>query len=451
MNLPFEEETYSVSQLCEEVRDFLAQGFYSVWVAGEVQRLRESRRGHVYFELVEKDGREGIRGKLEAVLWAGDRRRLGRSAEPLAEGVEIRARGNLDFYAPSGRLQFVLRELDPLYTLGLLERQRRATLEALAEAGLLERNAALPFATLPLDVALITSADSAAYHDFLATLDESGYGFRVTLLHASVQGVGAEEELVSALRAAGELAPDCIALVRGGGARSDLAAFDHRAVAEAIARAPVPVLTGLGHEIDVAIADLTAHTALKTPTKAAESLVERVAEADARLLRLEEMIPRAAGERLREQRDRLARAGRAAEVARWRLVRAGDRLAEIGRALERESWSQLRAGGQSLAGFEDRLRRPLPALFERRRQRLEELSRQLLRGARQRLREASSELQGIERLCDHLSPRRTLERGFSITRDSRGRALRSPQEIAAGEPLVTTLAHGEVRSRVEKS
>src|SRR4029078_7543944 len=118
--------------------------------------------------------------------------------------------------------------------------------------------------------------DSAAYHDFLSCLRESGYGFRVIFFHAAVQGKEAEREVVSALRALAGLDVDCAVLIRGGGSRTDLAAFDSRAIAEAVARAPLPVLTGLGHEIDQSISDLVAHTALKTPTKVAELLVDAV-------------------------------------------------------------------------------------------------------------------------------------------------------------------------------
>ncbi|HEY0782049.1 MAG TPA: exodeoxyribonuclease VII large subunit, partial [Thermoanaerobaculia bacterium] len=282
MTLPLFEPTYSVSQLCGEVRDFLAEAFPAVWVVGEAQRVRPSQRGHLYFELVEKGERDEIVGKLEAVIWKMDfqkvRRLLAASGQELQDGLQIRVRGSLDFYAPAGRLQLCVREVDPAFGLGLLERRRRETLAALTAAGLLERNRALPLPDLPLRIALITSHGSAAYHDFLSGLRDSGYGFRVLFVHASVQGKEAERDVVSALAAlAGRAATiDLAVLIRGGGARSDLAVFDSRAIAEAIARAPFPVLTGLGHEIDTSIADLVAHTAVKTPTKAAELLVERV-------------------------------------------------------------------------------------------------------------------------------------------------------------------------------
>ncbi len=284
--------TYSVSELAAEIGAVLADSFPPLWVVGEVQRVRPSQRGHLYFELIEKGQGESILAKLDAVLWRSDHERvrsvLAAQGLAIVEGVEIRLRASVDFYGPAGRLQLVVREVDPLFFLGQLERRRRELLAELASAGLLERNRELPLPELPLTVGLVTSEGSAAYHDFLTTLAESGYGFRVLFVHSAVQGKGAEQELVSALELAGSLPLDCLVLVRGGGSRSDLAVFDSREVARAVALCPVPVVTGLGHEIDQAIADRVAHTAVKTPTKAAELLVARVAEAEAELDAVEE-------------------------------------------------------------------------------------------------------------------------------------------------------------------
>lgn len=453
MTLPFAEPTYRVSQLCQEIRDFLGEAFDSLWVAGEVQRVRPSRRGHLYFELVEKGDHDEIRGKLDAVVWRGDYQRvqrlLARSGQEITEGQEIRCRGEIDFYGPSGRLQLVVREVDPLFTLGLLERRRRETLAELARAGLLERNKALPFPELPLQIALVTSEGSAAYHDFLATLRESGYGFRVLFIHAAVQGKGAEREIASALAAAAGAAVGCIVLIRGGGSRTDLAVFDSREVAFAVARSPVPVLTGLGHEIDLAIADRVAHTALKTPTKVAELLVERVATADGELEALRQALRRAAAEPLHRGREALGAAERGLRLARVHLEVARSRLDEQARTLARVGRGRLKAAAavrQQLAG---RLNEAAPRSLERRRGLPDELGCRLAAAARGHLRQARVALQGVGRLCSQLAPERTLERGFSITRTEAGAVVRHPRLVAAGERILTQTAGGVLASRVE--
>jgi exodeoxyribonuclease VII large subunit len=450
----FDEPTYSVSDLCSEIRDFLGTAFPAIWVAGEVQRVKASHRGHLYFELVEKGEGDEVLAKLDCVLWRTDhdrvRRQLAGARQELAEGISIRCRGGVDFYGPSGRLQLVVREVDPLYTMGLLARRRQETLEALARAGLMERNKALVLSELPLSIALVTSHGSAAYHDFLATLAESGYGFRVLFVHAAVQGKDAERELVSALAALAGAAIDCCALIRGGGARTDLAVFDSRLLAEAVATAPFPVLTGLGHEIDQAIADLVAHTSLKTPTKVAEFLIERVVRRDQALALLARDLRRVTLERLRRGREALGSAERGVALARTRLAAAETRLGELSRSLGQTARLRLRTAAGAVGLVAGRLGAASPRLVERCRSGPELLARRLVAAGRSRLREAEAELRGIERLAHELAPHRTLERGFSITRTVAGRALRSPAETAPGEVLRTELAGGSLTSRVEE-
>ena len=455
MALPFAEPTYSVSQLCGEVRDLLSEAFPGLWVAGEVQRFKPSSRGHVYFELVEKGERDEIVGKLDAVIWRGDfqkvQRLLAVAGQRLGDGLQVRVRGNLDFYGPSGRLQLCVREVDPVFTLGLLEQRRRETLAALAAAGLLERNRGLPFPELPLSIALVTSAGSAAYHDFVSGLVESGYGFRVLFVHAAVQGREAEREVVSALAALAGLPLDCVVVIRGGGSRTDLAAFDSRAIAEAIATAPFPVLTGLGHEIDQAIADLVAHTALKTPTKVAEFLVEQVARLELALDDVERALLREAREPLARAREALGRAERGVELARMRLAAVAARIDEQARALARAGRAGLREAareGDVLAGRLAELapRRLLEAGRERTR-----LGERVAGASRGRLRESEATLRGLERLCAQLGPERTLERGFSITRNAAGALVRDPAQVHPGELIETRVAGGTLTSRLEET
>ncbi len=426
-----------------------------MWVAGEAQRVRRHASGHLYFELVEKGDGDEIVGKLEAVLWRRDhqqvRRALARSGQEISEGLELRCRGGIDFYPPFGRTQLVVREVDPTFTLGLLAERRRQTLAALAAAGLLERNKQLELAPLPLVVALVTSEGSAAYHDFLSTLRESGFGFRVVVLHASVQGKRAEGELVSALGALAGLAVDCVALVRGGGSRTDLAVFDSRAVAEAVALAPVPVLTGLGHEIDESIADRVAHTALKTPTKVAEHLVRRLERADAALAELRAALRRAPGPRLERAREAAARAERTLRATAYRLAATGDRLEVLAERVEESARRRLRRAGGEARAVGRRIGRAAPFLVAAGRRDLRQVGLRLGTGGRGLLLAAAADLAGRERLCAELAPRRTLERGFTITRDGAGRAIRDPRGIGPGSELRTEWASGSVRSRVEVS
>lgn len=455
MSLPFADETYSVSALCEEVRDLLQQAYSEVWVAGEVNRIREHRSGHFYFELVEKGEDDQITGKLEAVAWRNDysriRRQLAASEQAIAEGQTIRCRGRVDFYAPFGRLQFVVREVDPVFTIGMLAHRRRETLAALSQAGLLERNRSLTLPELPLKIGLVTSHESAAYHDFVSSLRESGYGFQVIFVHAAVQGRDAEREIVSAIDSLSRSGVDCLALIRGGGSRSDLAVFDSRVVAEAIAHAPIPVLTGLGHEIDQAIADLTSHTALKTPTKVAEFLVERVQVAERRVVESGRALGRASVQMLRRGRQTLGRAEAGLAQVSWRLARDASELRHLAQQFPRAAGGFLEANRRRLDEMSRRFNAAAPLPLERNRQRPLRLAERIASRSELRLREWQERLSGWQRLCVQLGPERTLDRGFSITRDGAGRVLTHPAQVAPGEKVTSQLAGGRLRSRVEKS
>ncbi len=428
--------------------------FPRLWVAGEAQRLRATRGGHLFFELVEKGRGDQVVGKLDAVIWRTDHHRiqarLAREGQRLEEGQRLRCLVGVDFYGPFGRLQLVVREVDPLYTLGELERRRRETLEALAAAGLMERNAGLELPVPPLRVGLVTSEGSAAYHDFISGLSESGYGFRVLFVHASVQGRAAEREVASALALLGAAGVDCVAVVRGGGSRTDLAAFDSRRIAEAVALAPVPVLTGLGHEVDLSIADRVAHTALKTPTKVAEHLVARVAAAEVALVDLRRSMLAVAAGRLREAQHQLARVEREVQLGRYRLRGASARLEEVARSAAGSARRRLTAAEARLGALAERVA-PLGATrVAAGRRLLDDRGSAVVDRARGRLREASLEVEGLARLCAQLAPERTLARGFSITRTTHGAVVRRPEQVKSGDRLIHQLAGGALASRVEE-
>ena len=466
MTFGFEADaTYLVSQLNEEVRDVLGEVFPGLWVRGELHRPRTSQRGHLYFELVEKGHGDRIVGKLDAVIWRTDhqriRRQLARSDQQLAEGQELRCFGQLDVYPPTGRLQLVVRQVDPLFSLGELERRRRETLRALERAGLLEANQVLDFSELPLRVGLVTSKESAAYHDFLTGLRSARgngpYPFEVVFAHAATQGRQAEAQVASALKMLGRLARplDAIVLVRGGGSRSDLAVFDSRRIAEAVAQCPRPVVCGLGHEIDRAIADLVCHTSVKTPSEAATLLVDRVRAAEARLQDAERELVLAARQVLADAERRLQRMDRIAQHGRHALEASHLQVASAARSLSLLAKTRLRRANDKLGRLAEQLAplacRNLEAAANTRLA----LGQRLARTARSQLRRHDSLLDGMDRLLHGLSPDRLLERGFSITRllseAGPGDLVTRPDQVRSGDQLETRVAGGTVVSTVPGS
>jgi exodeoxyribonuclease VII large subunit len=406
----FEQEpTYSVAELSAGIGAVLSRAFPDeVWVLGEIANLQRPGSGHVYFDLV------GDGCRLRVTLWESDKRvvnavlkRAG-GAVRMSDGTEVRIRARVQWWAEGGQASLRMLSIDTAYTLGRLAEARELLVQRLRAAGLLELQARLVLAPLPLRVGLITSEGSAAAVDFLHTLELSGHAWQVALADARVQGVEAEMSVVAALQALVRLEPalDVICIVRGGGARTDLAAFDSEAIAEAVARCPIPVLTGIGHEVDTTVADLVAHARHKMPTACAAALVGAVVA-------------------WRERLD-----------GTWTSI---SKLAEV--ALERAAGNIERSSGQAASAARQHLRTQDAVLAGCARQ-LATRPARLLDGASRSLDATAAQVRGLD-------PARVLARGWSITRDGDGRLVRSTADVAPGAALVTTVADGEVRSTVD--
>jgi exodeoxyribonuclease VII large subunit len=289
--------TYSIAEFVSLLNDAIAGAVgRGVWVQGEVVKLPTApgATGHVYFELVDRE--EGRQATLSVAIWKGVwgriTRTLGDSGLELCNGLKVRMFGTADVWAASGRLSFKVSDVDPRFTLGDLVVQRDATVAALKLDGRYEANRRVPMPELPLRIGVVTSATSDAWADVRKTLLDSGIGFRVLVQDARVQGDDAARTVVAGLRALDARDDlDVLLLVRGGGSKADLMVFDGIEIASAIAACRHPVLTGIGHERDVSVADEVAHAMHKTPTAAAVAVVERVRD---RVRRTEETWERVA-------------------------------------------------------------------------------------------------------------------------------------------------------------
>lgn len=271
--------TLSVAELGEVINRALKVGLGGgVWVRGEVQGWN-GRGNHAYFRLVE-DGPDG-KASIDVAWFAFQRTKLrpllANAGLDFGDGLKVRIFGTVDFYAPNGRISLKMSDVDPRYTLGELALERDALVRRLKEQGLFDANRRHVLATVPLRVGVITSIGSAAWHDFTAEIERSALGFRLVAVDVRVQGDEAPDMVAGALdQLGGRNDLDVLVVIRGGGSKTDLAAFDTETVARAIARCELPVFTGIGHEIDVSVADEVAHRSFKTPTAVAGALIERV-------------------------------------------------------------------------------------------------------------------------------------------------------------------------------
>jgi exodeoxyribonuclease VII large subunit len=450
--------THSVGELNHVVRDLLRQAFpRDLWVRGEVQNLKRSSAGHTYFTLVEKAGRgDRIVARLDVVLFRDDRRSVDRAlaAVPgaeLGDDVEVRICGRITMYPASGRCQLVMSGIDPVFTVGGIAANRERALRALAADGLLEANRRRPLPLVPLRVGLVTSETSAAARDFLDELEHSGFAWQVAVVDVRVQGAAAARRIKWALGELARVDVDVVVLVRGGGARADLAPFDTELVARAVATMPVPVITGVGHEVDRSVVDEVAHTACKTPTACAQTLVHRVRDFVSRLDEAEERVGvrarRRASSASRELDEAARRMLRSApgSVARERarIERRRARLDELGRRRTTDARRSLGVCALRVVELGRRATRD-------RSRALDVQERAMVAGASHHLRRAQLRIDATEAALRALDPRRVLERGYSITRDADGRVVKRSSAVAAGAELDTELASGRVTSRVER-
>ena len=446
--------TYEVAELLSELTETVEAAYPDeVWIRGQIRNLSKSRKGHVYFDLATPAPADrNPQAALPVVLFDWYRKIVNRILGPgaaghMTDGVEVRIRGQLSVYEARGQLQLRMRTIDPAYTLSRLADERDRLLGELRAAGLLERNKAIPWPALPLRVGLVTSAGSAAAADFRDVLATSGIGWELLVVDTPVQGFGSEQRIAEALALAERSGAEMIALVRGGGARTELAPFDSAAVAHAVAARSVPVLTGIGHEIDRSVADVVAALACNTPTACAAALVERAGRFSGATLALWRAIEGAATARLAADRRLLDATGQRTGAAVAATCRgARNDVRRLALAIDRAAHH-----GTERAGWHLDTQRGLAA--DRVSARLAE-NRRLLDSAARRLRlETTHALQAQRRRLDGLAaqaraydPQRALERGWSITTDGAGRLLRSVAGLTPGATLRTRMSDGTVTS-----
>lgn len=426
-----EADALSVSALAARIASGLSEVFPGeVWVRGEIRDLTRARSGHVYYTLTDDDA------SLPVVLMSRDRDRVNRLLRRgggnvrMVDGTEVRIRVKVDFYEPRGQLQLRMRSIDPAFTLGQLALVRAELLGRLKTEGIIGTNATIAMPILPLRIGLVTSAGSAAEADVVDQLMSSPYPFRITVADVRVQGPDAPVQVASAVAGLGRAGVDVVIVARGGGAATDLAAFDTEVVARAIAACQRPVVTGVGHETDSSVADAVAHTAAKTPTAAAQLVIGWVANAQARA---------------ENSYSRLV------AVATRKLTRDSERLDRDIARLARASATAIRSEQRRIDGVAGRIgpgaRRHLTVSMER----LDADSIRLHRSSNEVLNRRVATLDLAKARVAAADPDRALARGWSITRNSDGRLVRDPSAVAPGSILHTRTAGGTIISTVNET
>jgi exodeoxyribonuclease VII large subunit len=391
----------SVSELTRQIKDTLESVFPAIWVSGELSDVSRPQSGHVYFTL--KDAGAQIRG----VMWRSAAARL---RFQLEDGMEVICCGNLDIYPPRGSYQLVARQIEP-QGVGALQLALRQLQQRLAAEGLFDPRHKKPLPRFPRRIAMVTSPSGAAVRDFVEVLRRRWRGVDVIIIPVRVQGEGAAQEIAAGIGVANRLqpAPDVLVVGRGGGSIEDLWCFNEEPVVRAIFHSRIPVVSAVGHEIDVTLADLAADIRALTPTEAAELVVPSSEELAAHLQHLHQRLASSLRSRSAEARARLR------TLAQHRVLR--------------RPYEQL----QTLA------------------RRLDEMDLKARQSLDRQMRRARERLAWLAARTHALSPLAVLSRGYSLTeRAADGTLLRDASVLNVGERIETRFAVGRTVSRIEQ-
>ena len=405
------------------------------WVTAETSDLRVSR-GHCYLELIQKNEQGATVAKLGAVIWANTFARLDAqffhvTGKHLASAMKVMVNVNANFHEQYG-LKAVINGINPEFTLGDMERIRQEIIARLTKEGIIDMNKQLSWPLVPQRVAVISARGAAGYGDFLNQLHNNAYGlkFYTCLFEAVMQGVNTAPSVIAALDriAAVEEMFDCVVIIRGGGSTSDLNSFDNYDLGANIAQFPLPIITGIGHDRDVTIPDMVSKLHVKTPTAAAEFLVQCGL---AQLNRLNEMaaaVVTSSREAIAHAREQLSYYGSFIPLAAHKLV-DNSRLRLNGYAQSIPLVVRGRIDNQHLLlqRYVDVVKTSVATSLERQRMRLAALTDKV----------------------QLLSPQNTLNRGYSLTTCD-GHVVTSVNALKPGAHIITTLKDGSVESVIEK-
>ena len=436
----------TVSDLNRRVRTLLERGVGRLWVQGEVSNLARPASGHLYFSL--KDESAQIR-----CAWFRQRQR-GQSRD-VANGDQMLAFGRISLYEPRGDYQLIVEQLEPAGE-GELRRRFERLKRKLDAEGLFDEAWKRPLPTLPRRIGVVTSPSGAAIRDILTVLGRRFPTVPVVVYPAAVQGAAAVPELTAALDTAAERAEcDVLIVGRGGGSLEDLWAFNEEAVARAIRQSPIPVISAVGHEVDVTIADLVADRRAPTPSGAAEIAVPEQQEwrrhVDRAASRLASLVRRELDDRY-QALDWLGRRLTVASPAR-RLEQQRERLVTLTRSLTTALRHDLVVRGRRIDAAHASLLRHSPAArVERLTATVDGLGRRLGVAGRNAVERLRARLNLAGRALDAVSPLATLERGYAIVTDARtGRLLTDAASTSPGAEIRARLARGSVIATVKGS
>ena len=427
----------SLYELNSLVRDVISMSLPdSYWVEAELSEAREGYGGHCYMELIEKDEHSNTPiAKAHASCWRNRWMLLKPQFERVTgqrihAGMKVLLKVHAQFHENYG-FSWIVDDIDPTYTMGDMARKRMEIIQTLKEEGVFDLQKELKLPMFCQRIAVISSATAAGYGDFCNQLADNGYGLQFTtaLFAATMQGEGVEQGVISALNRINEEWEnwDCVVIIRGGGATSDLSGFDTLALAENVANFPLPIITGIGHERDESVLDMISFQRVKTPTAAAAFLVDHLTEVYARIEDAQEAIVNYVKRRLQVERMKFERLStQIPTLFSLVKVRQSNRLDQLLNRLKVKAERIPADGLHRLEMLEARLKEPVARKLERELHRIDMLSQRAIAQ----------------------DPERLLSRGYSITLKD-GKSIKDASQLKAGDEIETRFAKGVAKAVVK--
>ena len=475
----------SLSELQRRVKGSLEDLFsMPVWVKAEISEMTVNRSGHCYLDLVETEGgSDTVIARCRATIWSYTFRMLKpyfetTTGQVFTQGLKVLLQAKVEYHEVYG-FSLNIRDIDPVYTLGDMARQRREIILRLEEAGVLEMNKELELPLVPQRIAVISSPTAAGLQDFLDQLHNNPHQFvfYTKLFPAVMQGIEAPRSITAALEQIFQYEDlfDAVVIIRGGGAQIDLACFDNYDLAFNVAQFPLPVITGIGHDKDDTVIDLVAHTRMKTPTAVAEFLISGALQFSQQLKELEKHFMEVVNDQLEENQNRLNNAADQLSLLVTRLIVNQSNRLNIARIqLANQSAVFLKNQFTELKSFTTDTKNKISRSIIRQTHLLEQSGNRLksaFRGPRslgvkkrnqllyyqqlvkirtvETIRAESRNLVQMQEKLRLVDPQNILKRGYSVTMMN-GKVLKSVHLVKEGDFLETRLSDGSIVGRVER-
>lgn len=453
-------EKLSLWELAQKIQSVIDEGFNdSYWVSAEISELKENRTRHCYLELVEKDSDANQpRAKVRATIWAGVYRVIKPFFETsagvrLASGIRVLVLCKVNFHPVYG-LSLNIQDIDPAFTIGDIEQKRRETIERLIAEGVFDMNKELEMPMLPKRIAIVSSPSAAGYQDFINQLDFNPYGYKFgyKIFSAVVQGDKASDSIIEAFfRINLEIEKwDVVALIRGGGSQADLLCFDEYELANHIAQFPIPVITGIGHEKDTSVADLVAHTRLKTPTAAAEFLINQFVESESIVSSLKDKLSEVVGWMVNDNLQDISSyqnrfIPHVLKMVNQQIVEQKGIVFKLKGSLGKLSYSKLNELNQK----KNRVSTAAYKIIDNEKIQVNGINRFGAKDMLRSIREERMWIEKIECIVKSIDPEVVMRRGYSITLHN-GKPINEISKLLPDDQLETVLKDGKLISSIKK-